>query len=74
MAGKALKRIIDAPVLDKAPRLVPKGANFAYEDEKLEALGPVEKLLLRMGPRNTRLIQTKAREIAAALDLRVATH
>ena len=74
VAGKALKRIIDAPVLDKAPRLVPKGANFAYEDEKLEALGPVEKLLLRMGPRNTRLIQNKAREIAAALDLRVATH
>jgi len=74
VAGKALKRIIDAPVLDKTPRLVPKGANFAYEDEKLESLGPVEKLLLRMGPRNTRLIQNKAREIAAALDLRVATH
>jgi hypothetical protein len=74
VAGKALKRIIDAPVLDKAPRLVPKGANFAYEDEKLEALGPIEKLLLRMGPRNTRLIQNKAREVAAALDLRVATH
>jgi hypothetical protein len=74
VAGKALKRIIDTPVLDKPPRLVPKGANFAYEDEKLEALGPVEKLLLRMGPRNTRLIQTKAREIAAALDLRLATH
>ena len=74
VAGKALKRIVDAPVLDKAPGLVPKGANFAYEDEKLEALGPVEKLLLRMGPRNTRLIQNKAREIAAALDLRLATH
>jgi len=74
VAAKALQRIIDGPVLDKPPRLVPKGANFAYEDAKLEALGPVEKLLLRMGPRNTRLIQTKAREIAAALDLRIATH
>jgi hypothetical protein len=73
VAAKALKRIIDTPVLDKPPRLVPKGANFAYADEKLEALGPVEKLLLRMGPRNTRLIQGKAREIAAALDLRVAS-
>jgi hypothetical protein len=73
VAAKALKRIIDAPVLEKAPRLVPKGgANFAYADSKLEALGPVEKLLLRMGPRNTRLIQAKAREIAAALDLRVS--
>ena len=73
VAAKALKRIIDAPVLDKPPRLVPKGANFAYADDKLEALGPVEKLLLRMGPRNTRLIQGKARELAAALDLRVAS-
>ena len=74
VAAKALKRIIDAPVLDKPPRLVPKGgANFAFADAKLEALGPVEKLLLRMGPRNTRLIQGKAREIATALDLRVAS-
>src|SRR5205814_5843771 len=31
-----------------SPVLVPKGANFAFADEKLEALGPVEKLLLRM--------------------------
>ena len=60
-------------MLDKPPRLVPKGANFGYADDKLEALGPVEKLLLRMGPRNTRLIQGKARELAAALDLRVAS-
>ena len=73
VATKALKRIIDTPVFDKPPRLVPKGANFAYADDKLEALGPVEKLLLRMGPRNTRLIQGKARELAAALDLRVAS-
>jgi hypothetical protein len=74
VAAKALKRIIDAPVLEKPPKLLPKGgANFAYADPKLEALGPVEKLLLRMGPRNTRVIQGKAREIAAALDLRVAS-
>jgi len=37
-------------------------------------MGPVEKLMLRMGPRNTKLIQAKAKEIAAALDLRVASH
>jgi hypothetical protein len=75
VAAKALQRIVDAPVvLDKPPRLVPKGANFAFADAKLEALGPVEKLLLRMGPRNTKLIQIKAREIAAALDYRIAAH
>ena len=74
VAAKALQRIVDAPVVEKTPALVPKGANFAFADEKLEALGPVEKLLLRMGPRNTKLIQNKAREIAAALDFRIAQH
>src|SRR4051812_6831211 len=74
VAAKALQRIIDAPVLDRNPRLVPKGANFAFADEKLEALGPVEKLLLRMGPENTKRIQAKAREVAAALDYRIASH
>ena len=75
VATKALQRIVDAPVQEKPPGLVPKGGeNFAWSDPKLEALGPVEKLLLRMGPRNTRLIQNKAREVAAALDLRIARH
>jgi hypothetical protein len=72
VAAKALQRIVNAPVVEKTPRLVPKGANFAFADEKLESLGPVEKLLVRMGPRNTKLIQNKAREIATALDLRIA--
>lgn len=74
VAAKGLQRIVDAPIVEKTPRLVPKGANFAFADEKLEALGPVEKLLVRMGPRNTKLIQGKAREIAAALDFRIAQH
>jgi Protein of unknown function (DUF3014) len=74
VAAKALQRIVDAPVVEKPPRLVPKGLVYGFADEKLEALRPVEKLMLRMGPRNTKLIQAKAREIAAALDLRVATH
>jgi hypothetical protein len=75
VAAKALQRIVDAPVLDRTPRLAPKGAdNFAFADAKLEALGPVEKLLVRMGPKNTKIIQAKAREVAAALDLRIAQH
>jgi len=75
VATKALQRIVSAPVVEKPGALVPKGGeNFAWADPKLEALGPVEKLLVRMGPRNTRLIQAKAREIAAALDYRIAAH
>ncbi len=72
--AKALQRVVDAPVLAQPPKLEPKGANFRFTDEKLESQGPVEKHLLRMGPRNTRLVQAKAREVAAALDLRIAAH
>ena len=72
--AKALQRIIDAPVVNQTPALAPKGANFRFADDKLESLGPVEKHLLRMGPRNTTLIKAKARELAAALDFRIAAH
>jgi hypothetical protein len=66
-AQAALQRLIEAPVVEAPPELKSKGAIWQYTDEKLESLGPVEKHLLRMGPRNTRIIQAKARELAAAL-------
>jgi DUF3014 family protein len=72
-AQKALQRLAGAPVAEGAVKLVPKGALYRFADEKLEAQGAVEKHLLRMGPRNTKLIQAKAREIAAALGLSLAT-
>jgi hypothetical protein len=54
----------------EGPVLVePDGAVYAFADPKLEALGPVEKHLLRMGPRNARLVQQKAREIETSLGL-----
>ena len=74
VAQKALQRLIDAPAIEGPIALAPKGAVWRFADDKLEALGPVEKHLLRMGPRNTKLIQAKAREVAAALDLRMASH
>jgi hypothetical protein len=74
VATRALQRLIDAPVVEGAVPLVPKGAIYKYAVEELESQGPIEKHLLRMGPRNTKLIQIKAREIASALDLRIAAH
>jgi DUF3014 family protein len=70
----ALQRLIDAPVAESPPALKSKGAIWLFADENLESAGAVEKHLLRMGPSNTRRIQTKAREIATALDLRLAAH
>ena len=50
-------------------RLRKTGTLYVYEDPALEDLGPVEKQFLRMGPRNTRLLKSAAREIAAALGM-----
>ena len=63
--ARALQRLIDAPVADAEVK--PRGQVYVYVDPKLEALGPVEKHLLRMGPRNQRLVQDQARALLAAL-------
>ena len=72
--ARATQRILDAKVATQMPQLEPKGAIDLFADDRLESLGPVEKHFLRMGPRNTKIVQAKAREIASALDLRVAAH
>ena len=65
--ARALRRIEDAPVVDGEVELVPDRGLYLFADPKLEALTQVEKHLLRMGPRNTRLVQAKARQIREAL-------
>ncbi len=66
---RALHRIERAPVRDGPVFVEPDGNAYAFADEKLEALGQVEKHLLRMGPRNERILQAKAKEIEGALGL-----
>jgi hypothetical protein len=66
---RALRRLQQAPVRDGPVLVEADGAVWAFADPRLEALGPVEKHLLRMGPRNARLVQQKARELEAALGL-----
>jgi hypothetical protein len=74
LASRALHRLAQAPIAEGRIELKPAGALYKYADEKLEALGPVEKHLLRMGPSNEKKIQQKAAEIADALGLpKVAT-
>ena len=70
VTARALARIERAPVRDGDVAVVEgKGTIYAFADPSLEALLEVEKQMLRMGPRNERIIQAKAREIAAALAL-----
>ena len=68
LVNQAIAALLQAPAHD-APRigLIRHGSAYRYADPRLENLDPVAKQLLRMGPRNTRIIQRKLREIAAAL-------
>lgn len=70
---QALQRIADAPVREEV-QLTRAGNLYVFADPDLEALGPVEKQLLRMGARNTRLLQGEAREIASAIGLPLQNH
>ncbi|HQR30748.1 MAG TPA: DUF3014 domain-containing protein, partial [Anaeromyxobacteraceae bacterium] len=71
-AARALHRIERVPLQEGDVLLVEgPGATWAYADAGLERLGDVEKQVLRMGPRNGRILQEKAREIARALQLGV---
>lgn len=66
---RALAQVIAAPVIDAPVHLAPKGAGYAFVDPALEALPPVQKLLLRTGPKNERILQDAARKVARALSL-----
>jgi len=71
VTAKALRRLADAPVAEKEIVLVPapEGAIWLYADPKLEQLTAVEKHLLRMGPRNEKIVQAKARALLQALGM-----
>lgn len=68
--ARMLGRVLHTPVPEAEPELVEAGGTmFAYADQKLEALGDVEKQLLRMGPKNAAIVQAKAREISEVLGI-----
>lgn len=67
--ARALRRLEAAPVAEGDVEVVPDGGVFVYADAKLEGVRQVEKHLLRMGPKNERLIQAKARAVREALGL-----
>jgi hypothetical protein len=66
---RAIVALLATPAIDGSERLRPKGIGYGYADERLESLTPAQKQLLRMGPRNVRVIKTKLREIAIALGI-----
>jgi DUF3014 family protein len=67
--AKAIRVLLATPIPEGQVELRPKVVTFAYADPRLEALSPAQKHLLRMGPRNMRLVQGQLRTLATALGL-----
>jgi hypothetical protein len=66
---RAIVSLLRTPAPVESPRLEPKGIGYAYADPALEGLTAAQKQLLRMGPRNVRVVQSALREIALALGI-----
>jgi hypothetical protein len=66
---RAIVAILQTPALDGPVRLRPKGIGYAYADQRLEDLSGAQKQLLRMGPRNVRVIRERLRQIGLALGI-----
>jgi hypothetical protein len=67
--ARALGRLVDVPVPEGDVMLRATSVTFQYADPELEALSPAQKHMLRMGPHNMRLVQTKLRAFARAAGL-----
>jgi hypothetical protein len=69
LLSRALATLLAAPVVDGDVAVASEGPLYRFTDNKLETLPPSQKQLLRMGPRNERLVQAKLQEMVEALAL-----
>ena len=60
---KSAAQILAAPVIERPIAGVRPSVFYKFADDKLEGLSPVSKQMLRMGPKNTRIIQNKIRQL-----------
>ena len=67
---KAIAVLLPVPTVDKDIAVKEKVITYEMLDPDLEDLLPAQKQLLRMGPKNTPLVQEKLRTIAHLLGLR----
>lgn len=65
----ALARLLDTPVPEGPVELHATSVTYQFADPDLESLSAPQKQLLRMGPRNMRIVQAKLREFVKATGL-----
>ncbi len=63
----AIDRVLQAPIPAGNLSVRRRVSTYRFVDPDLEALGPVEKHLIRLGPANARRVQAKLRDLRAAL-------
>jgi hypothetical protein len=64
---RAITVLLRVPVIEGDIALIEKVISYNFQNEELEQLEPAQKHLLRMGPRNQRVIQDHLRAIAREL-------
>jgi hypothetical protein len=65
----AIRRVLATPLVEGDVGLVPRVISFGYDDPRLQEMGPVEKHLVRLGPRNLRIVQERVRAFALELGI-----
>ncbi len=65
--ARAIAELLATPVVQGAADLVAGVTTYEFADPELESLSPVQKQLLRTGPRNVERVQKKLRAFASAL-------
>ena len=65
----AITVLLLAPVVEGEIALTERVISYMFQQEELEALEPAQKHLIRMGPRNQRVVQDQLRVIARELGI-----
>lgn len=65
--GRAIDRLLATPIPAGRVPVKRRVKNYRFADPDLEALSPIEKHLIRMGPTNARKVQAKLRQLREAL-------
>ena len=65
----SIVQLLKTPVVDENVRIDQMAVMYKFADPQLESLPAAQRQLLRMGPRNVRLIQGKLREIAPLIGI-----
>lgn len=66
---RAIVELLEVPVVEGDVLLRADSVAYSFADPQLESLTAAQRQLLRMGPRNVRIVQAKLREVAGHLGI-----